>query len=445
VPKLVVFRGEEVETEVRLRGGTVRIGRDARNEIVLDDPTQGVSRFHAEVRSEGGRYVVADLKSRNGVWMGGQRIKGRAELSLGVPVTIGSFELVLEDDVSSGIFEEDARAGGPRTAAVAPIRTERTGRAEAIAKPARPGGSGPASRSFVWVAAAVGVVAVGGIAWVVVRNVTAPVPGVSTLQQTSTAPAPAPATTSAPLPPPEDPNKVRLEEALAAARQQMQTGDYTGALASLDTVLAIDSGHADALDLKRQALDATRPAAPPKPKPDPVDEADGIPRKAGESAAEYRVRAQRIQSEWSSGRASLAKEDYAGAIQHFRAVEQDEPRYPGLEAALTDTGAQQQKVFNEAMGHAQAHETRGNLHDARGWYERAAAVDPNSAAARDKATAVRSKLFDQARKLLEQGSYAMKSDDQELATSKFRQIMDMLRPGDELRDEAARRLEELKR
>jgi len=443
VPKLVVFRGDEVETEVQLRGATVRIGRDARNEIVLDDPTQGVSRFHAEVRAEGGRYVVADLKSRNGVWMGGQRIKGRAELSLGVPVTIGSFELVLEDDVSSGIFEEDARAAGPRTVALAPNRSERTGRADAVATPARPAPGGVGSRSFMWVSAAVGVIAVGGIAWVVIRNVTAPVPGVTTLQTTSTAPAVA--TTSAPPPPPEDPNRVRLDEALSAARQQVQAGDYAGALASLDTVLAIDGANAEALELKRQALEATRPVTAPKPKPEPVDEADGIPRKPGESAAEYRTRAQRIQSEWSNGKASLAKEDYVAAIQHFRAVEQDESRYPGLEAALSDTIAQQEKVFNEAMTHAQAHETRGNLHDARGWYERAAAVDPNSAAARDKATAVRSKLFDQARKLLEQGSYAVKTDDQELATARFRQIMDLLRPGDELRDEAARRLEELKR
>ena len=49
--KLVIFRGDAVETEMHLGGNTVRIGRENRNDIVLDD--KSVSRFHAEVRAEG--------------------------------------------------------------------------------------------------------------------------------------------------------------------------------------------------------------------------------------------------------------------------------------------------------------------------------------------------------------------------------------------------------
>ena len=103
--KLVIFRGDAVEHEIHLAGHTVRIGRDNRNEIVLDD--KSVSRFHAEVRADADRYFIVDLKSRNGVWVNGQQIKGKAALALGVPVTLGAYELALEDDVSTGPFGDE--------------------------------------------------------------------------------------------------------------------------------------------------------------------------------------------------------------------------------------------------------------------------------------------------------------------------------------------------
>ena len=102
--KLVIFRGDAVENEIHLGGNTLRIGRDARNDIVLDD--KSVTRFHAEVRAEGSTYYIVDLKSRNGVWMNGQQIKGKAALPLGVTVTVGAYELALEDDVSTGDLGE---------------------------------------------------------------------------------------------------------------------------------------------------------------------------------------------------------------------------------------------------------------------------------------------------------------------------------------------------
>jgi pSer/pThr/pTyr-binding forkhead associated (FHA) protein len=67
VPKLVAFRGDAVENELRLAGQSVRIGRDQGNDLVLDDSSKGVSRFHAEVRAEAGTYFIVDMKSRNGI------------------------------------------------------------------------------------------------------------------------------------------------------------------------------------------------------------------------------------------------------------------------------------------------------------------------------------------------------------------------------------------
>lgn len=54
--------------------GVMTIGRAADNLIVIDRP--GVSRYHAEIRLDGGQYLVADLGSTNGTWLNGQRLGG---------------------------------------------------------------------------------------------------------------------------------------------------------------------------------------------------------------------------------------------------------------------------------------------------------------------------------------------------------------------------------
>ena len=53
---------------------TFRIGRSEQNDLVLEDPGKAVSRNHAEIRYEGGRYVLADLESQNGIWVAGTRV-----------------------------------------------------------------------------------------------------------------------------------------------------------------------------------------------------------------------------------------------------------------------------------------------------------------------------------------------------------------------------------
>ena len=278
-------------------------------------------------------------------------------------------------------------------------------------------------------------------AWVVVRNVTTPTPTTTTIAPQAADPS---STTTVP-PVTVDPTAARIDEAMANARVQMQSEDFAGALATLNEVLTLDPENIEASDLKRQADDALRRRlTPPKPPEERIDAVDGIPSRPGESAAAYRTRVSRIQTELSEARSSLGKDEYSAAIRHFRSVQQDEPAYPGIDGMLADAIASQQSKVRDAMSNGQAHETRGSLKEARGRYERAAALDPESTMARDKAIAVRNQLFDAARKLFEQGHYAMKSDDQEGADARFRQILEMLQPGDEIRDQAVKKLEELK-
>ncbi len=59
-------------SEVSLEDGTTRIGRDPKNEVVLN--TSGSSRRHALIECRGDSFVLRDLNSTNGTWFRGQRV-----------------------------------------------------------------------------------------------------------------------------------------------------------------------------------------------------------------------------------------------------------------------------------------------------------------------------------------------------------------------------------
>src|SRR4051812_48213727 len=76
-----------------LSGNRVLIGRSRDCDVTLDDPN--VSRRHAEVRREGGSWVVADLGSTNGVKINGHRV-AEHPLAPGDEITLGLARLTFE-------------------------------------------------------------------------------------------------------------------------------------------------------------------------------------------------------------------------------------------------------------------------------------------------------------------------------------------------------------
>ena len=72
---LRVFRGDQFVAPFELGEGRTRIGRGTENQLVLEDRDKQVSRTHAEIWHERGQYVIADLNSQNGVWIGERQIK----------------------------------------------------------------------------------------------------------------------------------------------------------------------------------------------------------------------------------------------------------------------------------------------------------------------------------------------------------------------------------
>jgi hypothetical protein len=451
-----VFRGDAVESEVRLSGGPVRIGRHAGNDVVLDDSLNGVSRFHAEIRPEGNSYVIVDLNSRNGVWIGGRRIKDKAALLLGVPVTVGAFELALEDD-PSGTF--DGPVASPRTVATGVV-SDTGSSASRSGAPVSASRSTPRARAatpmstknrqiLMWSGAAVGVLAICVVTYVVLRNRTPPPPPlVAAVEPPATTTTPPPVET--PPPPVEDPNKALNEQDLQAAREMITAGNYTGAVRDhLQLVLERDPENAAALEMKRQAeeANAARAAKPkPVPKPEaPVEvETPGIARKAGEGYPEYQARVRGMQVNLTEGKNSLDKNEYAVALARFRLVERDGPKYQGVDALIADATAKQSAAVDKAIDSGQANEAANKLMDARRWYDQALQYNPSSVVAREKRAAVALKMNQAAADLFSQATLALKTQNTPLAKRLFQQVFDSTMPGDEYREKASKQLELIK-
>lgn len=101
MPKLAVYRGSALVRELGLAGQSVRIGRADQNDLVLEDPTKGVSRQHAELSFDSGRYTLKDLGSENGLYAGNRR-QAVIVLQADEPVTMGPYTLILRQDAADG-------------------------------------------------------------------------------------------------------------------------------------------------------------------------------------------------------------------------------------------------------------------------------------------------------------------------------------------------------
>src|SRR5262245_51617335 len=58
-----------------LGSATIRIGRHEANDSVIENPY--ISRYHAEIVSEGARHIIRDLGSTSGTFANGERITQR--------------------------------------------------------------------------------------------------------------------------------------------------------------------------------------------------------------------------------------------------------------------------------------------------------------------------------------------------------------------------------
>ena len=113
------------------------IGRDSTNEITINDAE--VSRRHARLTFQGGKYVLEDLGSTNGTFVNGQRLAGPRVLKAGEVVSFGE-QIILVFEVTS--HDEGATMVSPRAGVVPSVSRPAT---PPPPPPAEYAGSVPAS------------------------------------------------------------------------------------------------------------------------------------------------------------------------------------------------------------------------------------------------------------------------------------------------------------
>jgi hypothetical protein len=79
-------RGLGLPQATELLGARIVLGRSSSCQLVLADDT--VSRRHAELRAEDGRWILRDLGSSNGTWVNGRQVV-EAEVLLGDVLHLG--------------------------------------------------------------------------------------------------------------------------------------------------------------------------------------------------------------------------------------------------------------------------------------------------------------------------------------------------------------------
>jgi len=111
--QLIMRSGPTPGAAFTLEGDQLTIGRDSTNEIVINDAE--VSRRHARLTFQGGKYVLEDLGSTNGSFVNGQRLAGPRVLKAGEVVSFGE-QIVLVFEAFN--IDPGATMVSPRASAI---------------------------------------------------------------------------------------------------------------------------------------------------------------------------------------------------------------------------------------------------------------------------------------------------------------------------------------
>ena len=112
--QLVMRSGPTPGAVYPLEGDQIMIGRDSSNGVAINDPE--VSRRHARLTFQGGKYVIEDLGSTNGTFINGQRLSGPHVLKAGDVVALGEQIVLMYDAVN---IDPGATVASPRNIAPA--------------------------------------------------------------------------------------------------------------------------------------------------------------------------------------------------------------------------------------------------------------------------------------------------------------------------------------
>lgn len=135
---LTIEEGRDQGRQFSFDQPQVAIGRTVENDLVLTDI--GVSRRHAVIRCEGGRFFVQDMGSANGTQVNGSSITD-SELHDGDIVAVGTvlLSLALQESVTRTVTSREREAERMRRGALVKRSDTRIERTEPVAIARRPG------------------------------------------------------------------------------------------------------------------------------------------------------------------------------------------------------------------------------------------------------------------------------------------------------------------
>jgi len=90
---LIVTSGDRKGDRFDIRGNEAELGRGAECDVILDSDT--VSKSHAKIRNEDGKYILYDLASTNGTFLNEKKIS-KAQLRDGDEITLGELKMVFK-------------------------------------------------------------------------------------------------------------------------------------------------------------------------------------------------------------------------------------------------------------------------------------------------------------------------------------------------------------
>ncbi len=425
--KLLIFRGETQLDERELTEQTVRIGRGAQNDIVLEDPGKGVSRNHAEIRFEGGRYTLIDLQSQNGIWVSGKRVPS-VVLEPGVSAALGPFRLMVEAPAASPLTATGPISGSypatemtqlsSRTAAPleldslvpavekpspvtppaakpplppTPVKAPSSAKTPSAKPAAEKTASPPAqktskqqppssanTRVLAGVFAAVVLIALSAFIGYKLMHKRAPVTETAAAPPTTSVPVTPIATSTIPAPPTSDERLTTVEPLVTAN----VVADCQTALETINAVLAEDPNNERAKGLLAKANACVNPkpgvttAAPDKPATLIPPSQGGLEVIQGETEKAYRTRVQAMRKKYEDALAVLASQKYVQAMRALDEILPDVPSgYLDLAARRDEARAAIRAEAKSALAAAQAAENRGDFDAAIESYRRAHQLD----------------------------------------------------------------------
>jgi predicted component of type VI protein secretion system len=155
-----------------LEGDQLIIGRDATSGIAINDAE--VSRKHARLTFQGGKYVLEDLGSTNGTFVNGQRLVSSAVLKPGDVVSLGEQIVLMYEGLTTdaGATMISHKAPPKPTAVAAPVASaappsQPVYAAPSAAAPAKPSNNLPI---FIAIGVLVVICVCGAALWYIDSN-----------------------------------------------------------------------------------------------------------------------------------------------------------------------------------------------------------------------------------------------------------------------------------